>query len=455
MTFGIRRRPFSFPEALYTGAAIMAGATFLWWPMLLNGFPLIFHDTNSYVRMTPEIPRSYFYKLFVLFTGFKWSIWSTAAAQSLLSSGSIFLLCSLLGVERKRHFLPVMAALAIASSLPIFACFIMPDIFTGLMILLMFVSIFLFDRLSIPGRTLLFAMLLVAISAHLSHLVLSFGMICLSVGWIVVTRRRQLSGAVMALAACLTVAAAFTVYHGIKHHHYVLSAAGSTFFMANLIEYGPARRELQEFCPKSEYRLCAYQNQLPATANQFLWDTAGPFTTDLGAFDGMRAESSRLVLDTIKHRPLEVLSVSVGNSWRALLAVNPAVDIVSMDSSIPQLHRVFARIYGQQTVQQFDRSLQEHNRFPGRLAAAFSYAGLAVALGFIGWALTMRRHAIDRHIREFVTFSIVAYFANAAICGSLSGVFDRYQSRISWLIPLAALLMLFNWAGRRTLIASE
>jgi hypothetical protein len=450
MTTASRSAPLSASEIFRVGVTIMAGSFLLCWPMLLNGFPLIFHDTNSYVRMIPEIPRSYFYKLFVFLTGFRWSIWTTAFAQSLWAGTCVFFLLNILDFKKEPHFLVAMLVLALASSLPIFASFIMPDIFTGLMILLLFIGIFLFDRLAAGWRVMLFLALLVAISAHLSHLVLALAMICLSIGWIASYKSCQFKGAVMALAACGTVAAAFIAYHGVKHHHLVLSAAGGTYFMANLIEYGPARRELQEFCPQSGYRLCAFRNELPATANQFLWNTQSPFNTQLGAFEGMRAESARLVLDTITHRPLEVLSVSIRNSLRALFAINPTIDIIRPETSVSQLRTVFRRIYDQNTVQQFDDGAQEHNRFPNELIAALFYAGFAAAVAAIAWVITVRFHAIDPRIGGFLLFSIAAYVANAVICGTLSGVFDRYQSRMSWLIPLAALLLLFDWHRQRT-----
>lgn len=427
----------------------------LCWPMLLNGFPLIFHDTNSYVRMTPEIPRSYFYKLFVLFTGFKWSIWTTAFAQSLLAGGSVFFLLNMLNFRKATYFLTAMAALALLSSLPVFASFIMPDIFTGIMVLLLFVAIFLFDQLGAVWRVMLFLVLLVAISSHLSHLVLSLGVTCLCCVWIACTKRAEFKGAMFVLAACGTVAAAFIVYHGVKHHQFVLSAAGGTFFMANLIEYGPVRHELQDRCPQSAYRLCIYRNELPATANQFLWDEKGPFNTRLGAFEGMREESSRLVLDTIVHRPFEVFSVSIRNSLRALVALDPTIDIVRPDSSVPQLRAVFGRIYDRDTVQRFDDSLQERNQFPNGIMAAMFYLGLAATSAVIIWALTSRFRSIDPCIGGFLLFCVAAYVANAVICGTFSGVFARYQSRMSWLIPLAALLLLFDWQRQRACANGE
>ena len=51
-------------------------------------------------------------------------------------------------------------------------------------------------------------------------------------------------------------------------------------------------------------------------------------------------------------------------------------------------------------------------------------------------------------IRATVVFLVLAVILNAAVCGILSGPFDRYQARLLWLVPAAALL--YAAARRRT-----
>jgi hypothetical protein len=40
---------------------------------------------------------------------------------------------------------------------------------------------------------------------------------------------------------------------------------------------------------------------------------------------------------------------------------------------------------------------------------------------------------------------------NAFVTGVLSGVEPRYQSRVIWLLPLLAGLLILDWRGRRSL----
>ncbi len=67
----------------------------------------------------------------------------------------------------------------------------------------------------------------------------------------------------------------------------------------------------------------------------------------------------------------------------------------------------------------------------------------ALLLGAAGTLLAWRRAGDPRHL-GLVLCVLVGVTANAAATGALSGPHDRYQARIAWLLPLAALLA---WPG--------
>ena len=60
-------------------------------------------------------------------------------------------------------------------------------------------------------------------------------------------------------------------------------------------------------------------------------------------------------------------------------------------------------------------------------------------------ALTRERNARlsedAKRARAALVLLVVAVALNAAVCGMLSGPFDRYQARLLWLVPCAALLL--------------
>jgi hypothetical protein len=73
---------------------------------------------------------------------------------------------------------------------------------------------------------------------------------------------------------------------------------------------------------------------------------------------------------------------------------------------------------------------------------------LSLALLAVGALRKPAKAAATEAIRPFVVCMVGFVLANALICGGLSGAYDRYQSRVEWLIPFCALIGLVQWARR-------
>ena len=65
------------------------------------------------------------------------------------------------------------------------------------------------------------------------------------------------------------------------------------------------------------------------------------------------------------------------------------------------------------------------------------------------WKIFFRRTLKPDEIRIFC-FALLAFLSNAVICGVLSGPADRYQGRLIWLLPLIAVVWLFNSLARKS-----
>ena len=84
---------------------------------------------------------------------------------------------------------------------------------------------------------------------------------------------------------------------------------------ARMLQDGIVMRLLDDTCPKSGYRLCAYKEDLPPTADGYLWTQRSPFFA-LGHFAGTAGESGRIVRDAIVRYPLLQLRAAVTDSAR-------------------------------------------------------------------------------------------------------------------------------------------
>ena len=106
-------------------AAVLAGAALLSWPALLNGFPLVYIDTVSYLGQTVmgEWPwdKTPAYGAFLHLFHWRLALWPAVAAQALIGSHLVWLAQRMVrGEATPLAHLLVCAVLATLSSAPWF-----------------------------------------------------------------------------------------------------------------------------------------------------------------------------------------------------------------------------------------------------------------------------------------------------------------------------------------------
>jgi hypothetical protein len=298
---------------------IVAGLLAL--PAVLNGFPFVFADSADYLVFTPQLHRSPFYSPLIFAVHLNAWPFGIVLLQTLIVAHLLFLLVRVsLGGRWVGAYLGLGGLLAALTALPWVAGQIMPDVFTPVMMLSIYLVGFHLPKLCRLERGYLVLLLAGAVSVHVSHIPAALGLVLLS-GVLLLARRRSLAevaGRLVLVGAPVgAAAAAFFAYFSVIHGVPALSPSGPVFFMANLIEHGPARSYLEDACPEAGLRICALVDRLPATANEFLWFTGQ--LQELGGFSGMREEAAAVVGETIRTRPLEVASLALGNGARQLV----------------------------------------------------------------------------------------------------------------------------------------
>lgn len=151
----------------------------LLWVAVFNGYPVFFPDSGQYLWVSfdlqPPIYRTIGYSIFIRLVSFGASPWLVVIAQSVIA---IFVLHSAFdfivrqnGASERRGlvFLGLMVFLAFGTTLPWFVGQIMPDVFTGLSLLSLF--LLLYDsKISLERTVLLSAVLCISIGTHITHL---------------------------------------------------------------------------------------------------------------------------------------------------------------------------------------------------------------------------------------------------------------------------------------------
>ncbi len=171
------RRGLRLPPALRRALSVVAvllGAALLAWPAWLNGYPLVFIDTVSYLGQTlfPEWPwdKTPAYGPFLHAFHWGWSLWLALAGQVLVLSHLLWVAqrAARGGVSPIAHVL-LCAAMAGLTSLPWFAATLMPDVFAGVAPVPAAAGLAR-DRLSRVEAVWLTLLGAFAVAVHLSHL---------------------------------------------------------------------------------------------------------------------------------------------------------------------------------------------------------------------------------------------------------------------------------------------
>jgi hypothetical protein len=435
--------------------AVGAGAVCLMIPALINRFPFMFPDTADYLIFTPRLYRSPFYGLFLFFSNLNHFIWGTIAAQALIVSHIVWTLVRIYtGVSSVRCFALLIITLTLFSSLPFFVGFLMPDIFTSIMVLVFYILGFHLSDFSTMERLYFVLLACVAIAVHLSHIPLAVALFSVVVALNLVLRTSRriilIRSGFLFIPIGLAISATL-LYNTMVHRVFALFPAGQTFLLANMIEWGPARHYLREVCPAARYKICDIVDALPASANRILWE---PSFQKLGGFDGMREEAREIVTATIRTRPMEVLRMALRSFALSLITHAPGAELTplrlpAIDWSDYWLLDIIRNKFGAFTVQAYKESLQSSEAIPRALLRTIDDIVFPAAIiVLLAAALLAFRSGLLQPVALAVLVS-AGFVINSAQSAIIAGVFDRYQARVTWLFPLAALLIIGNLISSR------
>lgn len=428
-------------------AAGLLSLSMLLWVAIANGFPLLFSDSSAYIAIgarfavTFERPMTYGVALAPFLHMF--GLWGVVIAQAALSLWIIKrVLDVVLGGCTPADLLISAAALAGMSSLPWYAGQIMADLFTGLVALTGFLLIFGWRHLHRTERWLLPLLLTGMIAFHLSFIPLMAALIlvgAITTWWL--GRWRAARGGLVAVSGALVLAfTLLSTVNWIADRHFKPSLMSDSFLLARLLEAGLAQRPLEELCREQPMGLCALLPLIAPGADLgkfkgspgyfYLFAQRSPIRRlNYTNWQKIRDEESLVVSRAIGTYPTELFELAMTGWGRQLVTARTA------DGSMPceECARVIrSDLPGD--LPSFLGSRQEHDSLKNLSVVPVAGIALIAALampGLLWWAI--RRRADDLFALGLMVGAAVV--ANAAVCGMLTGVFDRLQSRIIWLLP--------------------
>ncbi len=381
-------------------------------------------------------------------------VWSLAALQALLTALVAALFWArVAGLALGWGWLAGMAALTALTPLGLFAGLAMPDILSGVTVLAVIGLVLGWTRLRVSERAALAVIAGFAMLSHQTHLLLGAGL-ALALALLARHTAGRYRGLAAVLAAAFTAGALEQGYMQLLDLRPDATVQSRPHLVAHLIDHGPGVDYLRQNCPEAGFALCAHVDKLPMRWSAFLFggrSAESRFLAEAPVAERVTISQEQfpLVLAIIRDDPWGVLGFALRAAGRQITMFRPDGAIIMPDNLAP--HPVpFPPDLKQAT---WDSRLYAD---PGLLRTLGDISGVvvvgALALLLLGWLrLWVRQGGADRyHATMIVTALMAGLLLNAIICGVLASPYDRFQARLIWLLPYAALMLTVAAFGTAT-----
>ncbi|MGU3390900.1 hypothetical protein [Sphingomonas sp. M1A8_2b] len=357
----------------------------------------------------------------------------------------------------------LVTALTCGSSLPYFAAFTMPDIFAAYALVAMCL-LAVRSGGNLVTLSALWAIAAFGILAHATILPLS---IIAGVGIVVVLRllrsswRQAMGGARWPLSAVAIGALGMPVFAWTTQLVLHDAPRSPPYLMARILADGPGRRYLADHCNgPADFAICKYRDRPNIDHNAILWSTDprdGVFYfADFDTRVLMSEQQLKFVLASIAYSPGLAFDAALANSWRQLstLSIGPEIGAtkLSWDTMVSK------------TIPYARRSITASRSYTGNYSFALVDLVIGVvfmlSLAFVIWRLAQsdviaawrapKTHRVVLILAGAAIGLTIIIVSNAILCGTLSGPTNRYQGRLTWLLPAIAFLM-FRHLGFRAM----
>jgi hypothetical protein len=418
-------------------------------PAIWNGYPLLQWDTGGYLARWYEgylVPsRSTVFGLY-LHVGEDSGFWLDLGIQALATLWIVQLTLRVFGMAQPSRLAAISLVLMLTTALPWLASMLLTDIFAGLAVLSLFILVLHGDKVSTREKFLLFAFTAFAGATHSATLAVLLGL-CLC-GWIArpwLGARIALPGLLQGSLTTVAGAAMLLAANFALSGQLAWTPGGSGVAFGRMMQDGIVAQYLRDHCATENLKLCPYRNELPPTADDFLWGHS--MFDQLGRFAGLNDEMGTIALNSLKAYP----------AWQAEAALvataEQLTDVATGEGTtvwIPHTYSIVERYIPAQ-VAPMRAARQQHHDLGFTM---INRIHVPVALGSMLLVLLIAVAGIIRQRPDDLTLLAatvsLALLGNAFVCGVISGPHDRYGARMVWIATLVALIAAFrHFADRR------
>ena len=412
---------------------------FLIAPALWNGYPLLQWDTGGYLARWYEgylVPsRSTVFGLYLHF-GEASDFWINLGAQALATLWILQLTLRVLNLAQPFRLFVISLSLILTTALPWLSSLLLTDIFAGLSVLSLFILIAHGDKITPLEKVSLVLFTAFAAATHSATLGVLFGLCVLGfLAWPFLREKIALSGLAQGSLSLVLGSAMLLSANYALSGQLAWTPGGIGVAFGRMLQDGIVAKYLNDHCGEEKLKLCPYRNELPATADEFLWGNS-MFDT-LGRFKGLGEEMGHIVVRSLAAYP----------AWQAEAALKATAQQLVMVATgegtngwMPHTYGIIKHYIPSQ-VAPMRAAHQQHGEINftavNRLHVPVALVSMLLALAM--FARAVWRQKLDDLALLAATVSF-ALLGNAMICGVISGPHDRYGARLVWIATLTVLL---------------
>jgi hypothetical protein len=419
-------------------------------PAFYNGFPLIFPDTGGYLStgFNNKIgtARVWLYGGFLRHVSLWETLWLVVFSQGILIAGSIYLMFKYFLKYQYSIRLAIIYTIVVGltTAVSFHVSVLMPDIFTPIVIL-SFSLLLLGKNMSRRDTIIVVFLFLFSSAMHNSHLILNLGiLISISLSMLVrpwrvvwndlgVNRRKLFLLVTLVFGSYISVC----TLHYSKGGDFKATRGGQIFIFARLCDFGIAQSYLEEHCETENYAICSGGRKLNL-GRDFLWSQGSPLHKTGGWSTEGEENYGRLVSDiltTPKYLKTYIIKSIEATFMQFFFYEVDLLGEMRNKGKDTGAIKVYFKTY--------DLAAGDSRQFKNTYTNTFierqnMIQQFVIAVSGLLLLLLLWDEKYSKRQKAVVGIILLGMLVNAFIVGATSGVYNRYQSRVTWLITLPA-----------------
>ncbi len=385
---------------------------------------------NSYAQNLP-MDRPVFYSWFiVLFKNY--GLRYLGLFQSLVLAAAFANVLHHLGVLKNWTAVFVAAVAYVFSGLPVLALQLMPDAFTAVLFLTMYLMLASKGFLSIVYSLLL----AIICTFHFSHVAIV--LVCIT-GYVFISKQFQKMAYLGVPLLAMGIMSWVNYQGGLG---FKPSPASHVYFMGKMVENGIAKRYLNDNCTTNKYALCAYKDQLQGHAWDFVWNANGAFAAT-GGWQYSAGEYKEIIKQTVVQPKYLVMHIQAA----ALATINQVCrsqlgdGMVTMDLK----SNVFEHLANAIPRDMYLFTQSKQNSPIGLPWQQINYfTMMATIIGVLCLILLVLKGKLHGPAASFVILLCVFVLSNAFVTGALANILSRLNSRALLLLPAVIIPQVYS-----------